>query len=254
MFDKRQALRRSAAMIGLSIAAFLAGCEPRSPSPDESQPTDRNPVPGSPQTATADPRSNASVQPSVPGTPAAPVVPPSSARVSGASPGVASGGMARADLEPVGSSMARGVVEFAPDASGMMAIHVQVSGLEPGEHGFHVHELGDCSALDGSSAGDHLAPEKDMHGAPDSAHDAHHAGDLGNVTADATGNAELTIRDDELALEGDHGVVGRAVVVHVDPDDLMTQPSGNTGNPAACGVVMAVTHSPPYDVDREVNR
>lgn len=110
-------------------------------------------------------------------------------------------------------------------------------GLEPGTHGLHIHEHGDCSAPDGSSAGAHFAPDGDPHGAPRDAADAHHAGDLGNVTATEGGMAEKRMTDDELSLTGTYGVLGRAVVVHQGEDDLVSQPSGNSGDPVACGVI-----------------
>jgi Cu-Zn family superoxide dismutase len=218
--------------MGLIAAAVIAACEPRNPDPSDAEPPDGNPAPGAPPTASAGPRSpvptpSPTLSQSSPGAPAATVVPPADD----------SHMAAQANLQPVGHGGARGVVEFFPDAQGGMTIQARITGLPPGEHGLHIHEIGDCSAPDGTAAGEHLAPENDEHGSPASAHDAHHVGDLGNVTAGDDGTAVLTIHDDELMVHGDHGVAGRAVVVHTNKDDLVTQPSGNSGDPIACGVV-----------------
>jgi Cu-Zn family superoxide dismutase len=153
-----------------------------------------------------------------------------------------SNGRARAQLQPTQGNSTRGTVDFSLDAS-TMSIHVRLAGLDPGAHGLHIHEFGDCSTPDGSSAGEHFAPDHDPHGAPGDPPPAHHLGDLGNITADADGGAEARMQDDELQLTGDFGVVGRAVVVHVGEDDLKSQPSGNSGDPVACGVVRLVTDS-----------
>jgi Cu-Zn family superoxide dismutase len=148
------------------------------------------------------------------------------------------GGRARADLMPTTGSNARGTVEFEREGSAL-SVNATLTGLTAGEHGIHVHEHGDCSAADASSAGRHFAPDLDPHGAPTADRDQHHLGDLGNLVADGSGTATLSAEDDELALTGDRGVVGRAVIVHAGEDDLQTQPDGNSGNPVACGVVQA---------------
>ena len=112
-----------------------------------------------------------------------------------------------------------------------------VTGLEPNTtHGFHIHEFGDCSAADAGSAGDHFSPKPAEHGGPDTP--VHHAGDLGNVRADAQGKAhiELTVKDITLS-RGDAMILGRSVIVHEKADDLRTPPSGNAGARLACGVI-----------------
>jgi len=119
------------------------------------------------------------------------------------------------------------------------SVHVtgELSGLTPNaKHGFHLHEFGDCTAPDGASAGGHFAPEGHPHGAPDPA--THHAGDLGNIEADAAGKAKVDVTVKGLGLaSGDRAIVGRAVVVHAQPDDLTSQPAGNAGARVGCGVV-----------------
>jgi Cu-Zn family superoxide dismutase len=113
-----------------------------------------------------------------------------------------------------------------------------ISGLKADtEHGFHVHEKGDCSAPDASSAGEHFNPTSQPHGDPSSA--AHHAGDIPNVRADAEGRAAVstTVNGVTLGDGGTNDVVGKAFVVHEKADDYKTQPSGNSGGRIACGVI-----------------
>ncbi|HEY8520474.1 MAG TPA: superoxide dismutase family protein [Gammaproteobacteria bacterium] len=157
------------------------------------------------------------------------------------SPRTATAARARAVLEPTEGHTASGLVQFTERGDGTLEIAATLVGLEPGTHGLHIHEHGDCSAPDGSSAGEHFAPDGDPHGAPRDAPDAHHAGDLGNVTASDGGMAEKRMTDDELSLTGTYGVLGRAVVVHQAEDDLVSQPSGNSGDPVACGVIEDAT-------------
>jgi len=141
-------------------------------------------------------------------------------------------------VAPTQGSQASGTVRFHSQGGG---VHVtgELSGLTPSaKHGFHVHEFGDCSAPDGASAGGHFAPEAHPHGAPDPAE--HHAGDLGNVEADANGKAKVDVTVPGLALaSGDRAIIGRALIVHAQPDDLTTQPTGNAGGRVGCGVIGA---------------
>ena len=109
------------------------------------------------------------------------------------------------------------------------------SGLASGPHGFHIHENGDCSADDASSAGGHFNPTETSHGAPASPDT--HVGDLGNISADAYGVAELDVRNPKLFLSGTNSIIGKAVAIHADLDDLSTQPAGNAGEIVACGVI-----------------
>jgi Cu-Zn family superoxide dismutase len=113
-----------------------------------------------------------------------------------------------------------------------------IAGLVPdSEHGFHLHETGDCSDFANGSAGKHLNPSAQPHGAPDST--AHHAGDMPNLHADASGNAVVDVHLSGVNLGTGDGldVVGRALVVHEGNDDYATQPSGDSGTPIACGVI-----------------
>ncbi len=113
--------------------------------------------------------------------------------------------------------------------------YVQLSGkiinLEPGEHGFHIHEFGDLTKADGTAAGGHFNPDGHEHGAPGA---DSHAGDLGNITADDSGVAKIDVKAEGLKL---HIVLGRSIVVHGKADDLKSQPSGAAGPRVGVGVI-----------------
>jgi superoxide dismutase, Cu-Zn family len=146
----------------------------------------------------------------------------------------AAAGRAVAVLHAASGGKVEGTVWFDP-APGGVKVKARVTGLTPGTHGFHVHEFGDCSAADFTSAGGHFNPMAQPHGAPQAS--ARHVGDLGNIEAGADGVATLDWTDTQLAFEGHHGIVGRAVIVHAKADDLKTQPTGDAGGRLACGVI-----------------
>ncbi len=153
---------------------------------------------------------------------AAPAAPPSAPRV------------AIAAVGPLGGSAVKGTVRFTQLDHGV-EIAADLTGLTPGAHGFHVHEYGDCSAADGSSAGGHFNPGGRPHGGPGM--EMSHAGDYGNLMADARGHATLKIVAHRITLDdGPEGVLGRSVVVHEKADDLTSQPAGNAGPRIGCGV------------------
>jgi superoxide dismutase, Cu-Zn family len=134
-----------------------------------------------------------------------------------------------AQLAPTQGSAVTGSLALAPSPAGVR-ITGTVQGLAPdGEFGFHVHERGDCSAPDASSAGAHFNPDQARHGNPGGAE--HHAGDMLNIRADSEGVAQV----DTTAAGTD--LVGKAIVVHESPDDYTTQPSGTSGKRIACGVI-----------------
>lgn len=137
-------------------------------------------------------------------------------------------------LHPTQGSNVHGTVTFTA-VDGAVLVVADIQGLTPGRHGFHVHEFGDCSAPDASSAGSHWNPGGCPHAGPEAA--SRHAGDLGNIEADAAGNAHIEWRDPVLALTGPTSIIGRSVIVHANPDDLATQPTGNAGPRVACGVI-----------------
>lgn len=137
-------------------------------------------------------------------------------------------------LHPTQGSNVGGTVTFT--ASGeQVKVVADITGLAPGKHGFHIHEFGDCSDPKAASAGGHFNPGKHQHGAPDATE--RHAGDLGNIEADATGKAHLELTDKVMKLSGDDSIVGHAVIVHEKADDLKTQPTGDAGGRLACGVI-----------------
>jgi len=145
------------------------------------------------------------------------------------------GPSAVADLAATTGNTAKGTVTFTQKGDKVVVV-ARVSGLAPGSHGFHIHEKGDCSAGDGMSAGGHFNPLGKPHAHPTTSD--RHAGDMPMLVADAAGNAELTAELDVITVgSGAADVVGRGVIVHKDPDDFKTQPTGNSGARVACGVI-----------------
>ncbi len=143
--------------------------------------------------------------------------------------------VATAQLEPTRGSTATGTVTFA-ERMGKVHVTADVSGLAPNrEHGFHIHEKGDCSSGDGMSAGGHFNPTANPHG-PQNA--PHHGGDMPSLAADASGRAKATFDLEGVTVApGPNSIVGRGLVVHKDPDDYKTQPTGNSGARVACAVI-----------------
>lgn len=128
-----------------------------------------------------------------------------------------------------------GTVEFARIADGVH-ISVRVEGLAgAGTHGFHIHEVGDCSSPDFKSAGGHFNPTDAIHGGPDDGE--HHAGDLGNIEIGEDGTGTLHMNSSMLALDGPNSVIGRGIILHESQDDFASQPTGAAGARLACGVV-----------------
>lgn len=148
--------------------------------------------------------------------------------------------VAKATLEPRSGSQVGGKVSFTPVGDKLL-VEAHVTGLSPGEHGFHVHEGGDCSAPDASGAGGHLNPAGMPHGHHHRMQPGQrHAGDLPNLVADVSGQVYYRAEVTGLKVErGAHGLIGRSVVVHADPDDYQSQPAGNSGRRIACGVIQA---------------
>ena len=149
--------------------------------------------------------------------------------------GSGSGPSAEAKLAPTQGHKTTGTVVFAQKGADV-EVTAHVAGLTPGAHGFHVHEKGDCSAPDGTSAGGHFNPGGQPHGHPHQG--PHHAGDMPMLETDAYGNAKLVAVLPGLTLEGANGIVGRGVIVHAAPDDFKTQPTGNSGARMACGTIV----------------
>lgn len=141
---------------------------------------------------------------------------------------------ARAIINPTKNNRVQGVVTFTKVEDGVLIV-ADIENLEPGKHGFHIHEFGDCSAPDGSSAGGHFNPKNTKHGAPDAIE--RHAGDLGNLAADERGRAHYRRVDKVITLEGESTIIGRSVIIHANEDDFKTQPTGNAGGRVGCGVI-----------------
>lgn len=144
--------------------------------------------------------------------------------------------VATATLAPTQGSATAGTVRLEQQADRLM-VYARVTGLKPNaEHGFHVHEKGDCSSPDAMSAGGHFNPAGRPHGHFGGTD--RHAGDLPNLRSDASGVAEMRVPVTGLLLgSGSADVVGRAIVVHAGPDDYTSQPAGNSGPRIACGVI-----------------
>ena len=152
-------------------------------------------------------------------------------------PSTSTAKQAVANLASASGSLVSGKITAVPMAGG---VHLTgtVGGLPPNStHGFHVHEKGDCSAADASSAGPHFNPFTTAHGKAETG--AHHAGDMDNVVANAEGVVTVDVHVRGVTLGGGavNDIAGRALVVHAAPDDYTSQPAGNAGARVACGVI-----------------
>jgi Cu-Zn family superoxide dismutase len=147
-----------------------------------------------------------------------------------------SGPSASAQLQPTRGNTTSGEVKFTQQGDKVL-VTGEIRGLRSnGEHGFHIHDKGDCSSGDGMSAGGHFNPTGKAHGAHDSGE--HHVGDLPSLKADASGVARLNFESSTLSVgSGASDIVGRSLIVHRDPDDFKTQPTGNSGPRLACAVI-----------------
>jgi Cu-Zn family superoxide dismutase len=137
-------------------------------------------------------------------------------------------------LYPTQGSVTTGTVTFTQKQNGILII-ADVKGLSPGKHGFHIHEFGDCSRLDGKSAGGHFNPTAQNHSGLESTE--RHVGDLGNLIAGDDGTAHYEWTDNQISFSGTNSIIGRAIIVHADEDDLTSQPTGYAGARLACGVI-----------------
>jgi Cu-Zn family superoxide dismutase len=145
------------------------------------------------------------------------------------------GNMAAASLTPTQGNNVRGLVMFH-EMDGHLMAHAKLTGLPPNtEHGFHLHDKGDCASADGTSAGGHFNPGKTAHGPQDG---EHHAGDLPPLKANAEGVVDQKFMLMGVTIKpGATSIDGRSVIVHANPDDFKTQPTGNSGARIACGVI-----------------
>jgi Cu-Zn family superoxide dismutase len=134
-------------------------------------------------------------------------------------------------LHPTDGFDAKGTVYFTAVENGVQ-VTAEISGLSEGNKGFHIHQYGDCTAANGTSAGGHFNPEGMDHAGPTDA--IRHMGDMGNITANAQGNAMIDYVDKTIHI---NMILGRGVIVHNGEDDLSSQPSGAAGPRVACGVI-----------------
>ena len=139
-------------------------------------------------------------------------------------------------LRPTNGNSVTGTVTFKQLGDSVLVAGT-IAGLKPNqEHGFHVHEKGDCSSGDGLSTGGHFNPELKVHGAHGQG--SHHAGDLPSLKADADGKADVNFTSKTISVvSGATQIIGRGLIVHRDPDDFKTQPTGNAGPRLACAVI-----------------
>ena len=153
----------------------------------------------------------------------------------------ASGATAVATITALGGSGVSGTVTFTELAEDQLRVEYAISGLEPGLHGFHVHENGSCAAGDdgtpGGAAGGHFNPTDHPHGGPDASSAARHTGDFGNIVATERGVASGTLTDNVARLMGADGISGKALLIHAGEDDLQSQPSGDAGARVGCGII-----------------
>jgi Cu-Zn family superoxide dismutase len=156
-----------------------------------------------------------------------------------ATPGASTAESATVNLASASGSLVSGKLSLVPMGDG---VHItgEIGGLGASQtHAIHVHEKGDCSAADASSAGGHFNPAGSAHGRAGTA--VHHAGDMDNIVANAQGVADINIHLAGVTLGGGaaNDIAGRAVIVHAAPDDYTSQPAGNAGARVACGVIKA---------------
>lgn len=138
-------------------------------------------------------------------------------------------------VHPTEDNNANGVVRFLNEEGGVRVV-AEIYGLEANSnHGFHIHEYGDCTAPDGTSAGGHFNPQDNPHAGPTD--DERHVGDLGNLDSDGDGVAKANYLDTVISFEGTNNILGRGLVIHAGEDDLESQPTGDAGARLGCGVI-----------------
>jgi Cu-Zn family superoxide dismutase len=147
------------------------------------------------------------------------------------------GPSAGAQLAPTKGNTTSGSVSFT-QVGPKVLVTAEIYGLKPNaEHGFHIHDKGDCSSGDGMSTGGHFNPTTQVHGAHGKG--VHHTGDLPSLIADSNGVAKLKFESSSITIDaGATNIVGRGLIVHMDPDDFKTQPTGNAGPRLACAVIV----------------
>jgi Cu-Zn family superoxide dismutase len=148
---------------------------------------------------------------------------------------------AMAVLSGASGSEVSGTATFTQTAEGKVKLVLSVNNLSTGKHAVHLHENGDCSAEDASSAGGHWNPEGEEHGKR--GEDEFHAGDINNLTVGEDGLGSLVMVVDGWSIgDGqDTDILNKAVIIHAEADDFTSQPSGDAGSRVACGVIQEST-------------
>lgn len=142
-------------------------------------------------------------------------------------------------LEPKSNSKVKGNAVFTQE-DGIVTMIAVVGGLTEGTHAIHIHEKADCSSEDGKSTGGHWNPTNEPHGKWGSA-TGYHRGDIGNLTADAKGNATITMTTDKWCIgcgDANKDILGKAIIIHEGVDDFKTQPTGDAGGRVSCGGII----------------
>lgn len=156
-------------------------------------------------------------------------------------PAAATDTQAVAELAPTAGNPTKGSIRFSM-VDGRIHARGEITGLKPdSEHGFHIHEKGDCSAPDATSAGGHFNPGQQNHGSVGA--EPHHGGDMPNIKANAEGVATVDgpVSSNVNLGKGDgFDIIGRGLIVHADPDDYTSQPTGNAGARLACAVITRI--------------
>lgn len=145
----------------------------------------------------------------------------------------------KVSLSPKSGSNASGNAVFVEEDNAV-SLTVLLSGLNEGEHAIHLHEKADCSAEDGTSTGGHWNPTAQPHGKWGDAN-GYHKGDIGNLKADANGNATINFKTDEWCIgcgDPNKDILGKAIIIHEGTDDFTTQPTGAAGGRISCGGII----------------
>lgn len=142
-----------------------------------------------------------------------------------------------ADLEPASGSNVSGTATFTEE-NGKVRFELSIQNISPGVHAVHLHEKGDCSAADASSAGGHWNPTMKPHGKRES-HGSYHKGDVGNMEVGEDGKGTLNLLVEGWTVGGadSTNVVGKSVIIHEKEDDFTSQPAGNAGSRISCGLI-----------------
>ena len=148
-----------------------------------------------------------------------------------------------AHIKGVGSNQINGAATFIEE-NGFVKLMVELRGVDKEKIAIHIHELGDCESLDGSSAGGHWNPTQEQHGKWGEL--PFHSGDIGNIDANSSGFGKLTLKTNLWCLSCNDSlknIVGKSIIIHQGEDDFSSQPSGNAGPRIGCGVIRLIDSS-----------